>query len=217
MASLYFISKPRPIYLVDYTCCNLPDPGRVPSTLFIEHVQILERSGLGERTCVSPALHYIPPDPTIDDARAEAELIIFSAVMRMGIKPQDVDILIVNCSLFSLTPYLSDLVHANEYAVVVSTEIIFPNWYSGNQRSMLLPKSRATVQSAVWCMLCAPTVVLMMEPTAVFSRRRTPKEWSAYLSPKISWLWQVKPSNRISRLWDPSFCRFLNNCSSFSL
>ncbi|KAL4178840.1 hypothetical protein AMTRI_Chr13g84190 [Amborella trichopoda] len=106
-------------------------------------VQILERSGLGERTCVSPALHYIPPDPTIDDARAGAELIIFYAVMRMGIKPQDVDILIVNCSL----PIAIDLarhllqVHANEYAVVVSTEIIFPNWYSGNQRSMLLPKS----------------------------------------------------------------------------
>ncbi|ERN00072.1 hypothetical protein AMTR_s00105p00127920 [Amborella trichopoda] len=108
------------------------------------------------------------------DARAEAELVIFAAIddlfRRTGIRPKDVDILIVNCSLFSLTPSHSAMVinkykmtyniksfnlsgmgcsansiaidlarHANVYAVVVSTEIITPNWYTGSQRSMLLP------------------------------------------------------------------------------
>ncbi|ERN04054.1 hypothetical protein AMTR_s00079p00192440 [Amborella trichopoda] len=194
MATLYFISKPYPIYLVDYTCYKPPGTYRVPRSFFLEHLKlspsfdpesvkfqfrILERSGLGERTCVPPALHYIAPDPTMADARAEAELVIFSAMdalfERTGIKPQDVDFLIVNCSMFSPTPSLSDMVinkykmrsniksfnlsgmgcspspisvniardllqvHANAYAVVVSTEIVTPNWYTGNQRSMLLP------------------------------------------------------------------------------
>ncbi|KAL4178842.1 hypothetical protein AMTRI_Chr13g84200 [Amborella trichopoda] len=194
MASLYFISKPRPIYLVDYTCYKPPDSCRVPRSLFLEHislspcfdpesvkfqVRILERSGLGERTCVTPSLFYIPPDPTMADARADVELVIFSAVdalfKRTGIKPEEVDILIVNCTVFSPTPSLSDMVikkfkmmsniksfnlsgmgcsanplavdlarhllqvHANAYAMVVSTEIFTTNWYNGNQRSMLLP------------------------------------------------------------------------------
>ncbi|ERN02947.1 hypothetical protein AMTRI_Chr04g249870 [Amborella trichopoda] len=194
MATLYFTSKPRPIYLVDYACYKPPVTCRVPFSTFLEHsrllpvfdsksiefqIRILERSGLGETTCLPPALHYIPPDPTMADARAEAELVIFSAMdtlfKRTGIKPKDVDILIVNCSLFSPTPSLSAMVvnkykmrsniksfnlsgmgcsagvisidlardllqvHANAYAVVVSTEIISPNWYAGNQRSMLLP------------------------------------------------------------------------------
>ncbi|XP_020532130.1 3-ketoacyl-CoA synthase 6 isoform X2 [Amborella trichopoda] len=129
MASLYFISKPRPIYLVDYTCYKPPDSCRVPRSLFLEHislspcfdpesvkfqVRILERSGLGERTCVTPSLFYIPPDPTMADARADVELVIFSAVdalfKRTGIKPEEVDILIVNCTVFSPTPSLSDMV-----------------------------------------------------------------------------------------------------------
>ncbi|ERM96061.1 hypothetical protein AMTR_s00129p00102190 [Amborella trichopoda] len=111
------------LFIVSWRVSTL-SPSLAPFTWLITHVvQILERSGLGERTCVSPALHYIPPDPTIDDARAEAELIIFSAVMRMGIKPQDVDILIVNCSLFSLTPYLSDLV-ANKYKMRGNIKIL---------------------------------------------------------------------------------------------
>ncbi|KAL4178855.1 hypothetical protein AMTRI_Chr13g84280 [Amborella trichopoda] len=280
MASLYFISKPRPIYLVDYTCYKPPESCRVPLSTILKlarlipfldpqcrefQVRVLERSGLGEMTCVPRGVHCIPPDQSMANARAEAELVIFSAIdalfKRKGIQPKDIDILIVNSGLFSPSPSLSAmvinkykmrsniksfnlsgmgcsaslisvnlardllqifktlmvfiLVHANAYAVVVSTEIVTLNWYTGNKRSMLVPNclfrmggaalllwncssdSRLAAQSTVWCMLCAPTVVLMIEPTAVSSRRRTPKEWSAYLSPKISWLLQVKPSNRI--------------------
>ncbi|XP_077230786.1 3-ketoacyl-CoA synthase 6-like [Tasmannia lanceolata] len=194
IVTVYFMSKPRPIYLVDYALYKPPFTCRVPFSTFMEHLhliypndkksmdfqlRILERSGLGEETCIPPANHYIPPSPTMEGARAEAQVVIFSAVdsllERMGIKPKDIDILIVNCSLFSPTPSLSAMVvnkykmrsnirsfnlsgmgcsaglisvdlardilqvHPNSFALVISTEILTPNWYAGNQRSMLLP------------------------------------------------------------------------------
>ncbi|ERM96056.1 hypothetical protein AMTR_s00129p00100770 [Amborella trichopoda] len=132
MASLYFISKPRPIYLVDYTCYKPPESCRVPLSTILKHarlipfldpqclefqVRVLERSGLGETTCVPRGLHCIP-DQSMANARAEAELVIFSAMdalfKRTGIQPKDIDILIVNCGLFSPSPSLSAMV-INKY------------------------------------------------------------------------------------------------------
>ncbi|VAI08263.1 unnamed protein product [Triticum turgidum subsp. durum] len=183
------MSRPRPVFLVDY-CCYKPSPSfRVPFTTFMEHIKlisnndkslrfqtrILERSGLGEETCLPPANHYIPPNPSMEASRAEAQLVIFNAiddlVRRTGLKPKDIDILVVNCSLFSPTPSLSamiinkyklrsnirsfnlsgmgcsaglisidlarDMLHSN--ALVISTEIITPNFYHGSRRDMLLP------------------------------------------------------------------------------
>ncbi|XP_011007926.1 PREDICTED: 3-ketoacyl-CoA synthase 6 [Populus euphratica] len=194
IATVYFMSKPRTIYLVDYACYKPPVTCRVPFSTFMEHsrlilkdnpksvdfqMRVLERSGLGEETCLPPAIHYIPPKPTMEAARGEAELVIFSAMdslfKKTGLKPKDIDILIVNCSLFSPTPSLSAMiinkyklrsniksfnlsgmgcsaglisidlardilqVHPNSNVVVVSTEIITPNYYQGNERAMLLP------------------------------------------------------------------------------
>ncbi|KAG5236918.1 ECERIFERUM family protein [Salix suchowensis] len=179
IATVYFMSKPRTIYLVDYACYKPPVTCRVPFSTFMEHsrlilkdkpksvefqMRILERSGLGEETCLP---------------LGEAELVIFSVMdslfKKTGLKPKDIDILIVNCSLFSPTPSLSAMVinkyklrsniksfnlsgmgcsaglisidlardllqvHPNSNAVVVSTEIITPNYYQGNERAMLLP------------------------------------------------------------------------------
>ncbi|KAA8529169.1 hypothetical protein F0562_034032 [Nyssa sinensis] len=120
------MSRPRSVYLVDYACYKPPVVCRVPFSTFMEHsrlilstepksvefqMRILERSGLGEETCLPPAIHYIPPNPNMEAARGEAELVIFSAInslmKKTGLKPKDIDILIVNCSLFSPTPSLS--------------------------------------------------------------------------------------------------------------
>ncbi|CAH9086969.1 unnamed protein product [Cuscuta epithymum] len=194
VSTLYFMSKPRSIYLVDYACYKPPIACRVPFSTFMEHsrlnlkenpksvefqMRILERSGLGEETCLPPAIHYIPPKPTMAAARGEAELVIFSSIdslmRKTGVKPKDIDILIVNCSLFSPTPSLSAMVvnkykmrsniksfnisgmgcsagvisvdlardllqlHPNSNALIVSTEIITPNYYRGSERAMLLP------------------------------------------------------------------------------
>ncbi|MCI16917.1 3-ketoacyl-CoA synthase 6-like, partial [Trifolium medium] len=133
IATVYFMSKPRTIYLVDYACFKPPVTCRVPFATFMEHsrlilknnpksvefqMRILERSGLGEETCLPPSIHYIPPKPTMESARGEAELVIFSAMdslfEKTGLKPKDIDILIVNCSLFSPTPSLSAMV-INKY------------------------------------------------------------------------------------------------------
>lgn len=193
VATVYSFSRPRPIFLVDYSCFKPPVTYRVPFSTFMEHsklivkneksvefqMRILERSGLGEETCLPPAIHYIPPNPTMEAAREEARLVIFSCLddlfAKTGLKPKDVDILVVNCSLFSPTPSMSamvvnqykmrsniksynlsgmgcsagviavdlarDLLQAipNSNAVVISTEIITPNYYRGHERAMLLP------------------------------------------------------------------------------
>ncbi|XP_047965547.1 3-ketoacyl-CoA synthase 5-like [Salvia hispanica] len=125
--TVFLISRPCPIYLVDYALFKPPRIYRSSFAGYIEHarlgrvfsdpksvhfqMKILERSGLGEETCLPPALHYIPPNPTMALAREEAELIIFSAMdslfTKTGVKPRDIDILILNCSLFSPTPSLT--------------------------------------------------------------------------------------------------------------
>ncbi|KAM7524206.1 hypothetical protein LguiA_014108 [Lonicera macranthoides] len=194
ITTVYFMSKPRSIYLVDYACFKPPITCRVPFATFMEHsklilkdnpksvdfqIRILERSGLGEETCLPPAIHCIPPNPSMENSRAEAELVIFSSIdsllSKTDLKPKDIDILIVNCSLFSPTPSLSAMVvnkykmrsnirsfnlsgmgcsaglisidlardllqvYPNSNALVVSTEIITPNYYQGSERAMLLP------------------------------------------------------------------------------
>ncbi|XP_072952682.1 3-ketoacyl-CoA synthase 6-like [Typha angustifolia] len=194
VGTVYLISRPRPVYLVDYACFRPPAHYRVPFSTFFEHaklvpffdektvkfqVRILERSGLGEETCLPPASHCLPPQRSMQASRAEAELVIFSAIDQLlaktGISPKQIDLLVVNCSLFSPTPSLSAMIvnrydlrsnirsfnlsgmgcsaglisidlardllqaHPDAYALVVSTEIITPNYYIGKERAMLLP------------------------------------------------------------------------------
>ncbi|KAJ8442510.1 hypothetical protein Cgig2_022393 [Carnegiea gigantea] len=192
--TVYIMSKPRPIYLVDYALYKPSPVCRVPFSTFMEHsriilpdnpksvefqMRILERSGLGEETCLPPAIHYIPVETTMEAAHEEAEAVIFTAIddllSKTRVKPRDIDILIVNCSLFSPAPSLSAMVvnkykmrsniksfnlsgmgcscspisvdlarkllqvHPKSYALVISTEIITPNYYQGKERAMLLP------------------------------------------------------------------------------
>ena len=193
LATVYFMSKPRSVYLVDYACFKPPASYRVPHATLVKHLRlsnkdnpeivefqrrILQRSGLGDETCLAPANLYIPPTPSLEASRVEAELILFSVIddllKKTGTKTKDIDILIVNCSIVSPTPSLSAMVinkyklrsniksfnlsgmgcsaslisidlarellqvHPNSCAIVVSTEITTPNYYSGNERSMVL-------------------------------------------------------------------------------
>ncbi|KAF5175075.1 3-ketoacyl-CoA synthase [Thalictrum thalictroides] len=133
IGTVYFMMKPRPIYLVDYALYKPPVTCRVPFATFMEHsklnnmsepksvafqMRILERSGLGEETCLPPANHYIPPRPDMESSRAEAELVIFSAIdtlmKKTGIKPKDIDLLVLNCSMFSPTPSMTAMI-VNKY------------------------------------------------------------------------------------------------------
>ncbi|KAK9270875.1 hypothetical protein L1049_026461 [Liquidambar formosana] len=132
-STVYIMTRPRPVYLVDYSCYRPPDGLKVQFHQFMEHSRltgdfdetslefqrkILERSGLGEETYVPEAMHSIPPRPTMAAAREEAEQVMFGALDNLfrntSVKPKDIGILVVNCSLFNPTPSLSAMI-VNKY------------------------------------------------------------------------------------------------------
>ncbi|KAH9761978.1 3-ketoacyl-CoA synthase 11 [Citrus sinensis] len=129
LLTLYFLTRPRPVYLVDFSCykpeesrkCTkriFMDQSRMTGTFTEENLQfqkkILERSGLGDSTYLPEAVLNIPPNPSMKEARKEAEAVMFGAIdelfAKTSVKPKDIGILIVNCSLFNPTPSLSAMV-----------------------------------------------------------------------------------------------------------
>lgn len=76
--------------------------------------RILRSAGLGEHTYLPAGLHASPPKVDMKSAREEAELVMFTVVQGLldatGVKPQQIGILIVNCSLFNPTPSLSSMI-----------------------------------------------------------------------------------------------------------
>ncbi|KAJ4974681.1 hypothetical protein NE237_007855 [Protea cynaroides] len=132
-STVYIMSRPRPVYLVDYSCYRPPSHLQVRSQQFMEHSRltgdfdesslefqrkILERSGLGEETYAPESMHFLPPRPSMAGAREEAEQVMFGALenlfLNTSIKPKDIGILVVNCSLFNPTPSLSAMI-VNKY------------------------------------------------------------------------------------------------------
>uniref|UniRef100_A0A0D9V1Q4 3-ketoacyl-CoA synthase n=1 Tax=Leersia perrieri TaxID=77586 RepID=A0A0D9V1Q4_9ORYZ len=134
VARLWRARRAREVYLVEYGCFR-PNPRyRAPFATCKEHahlmpylvdeesvafgIRLLERSGLGDETCVPDAYHYMPPDKSMKASRDETELVIFSAVddvfARSALGPADIDMLIVNCSIFTPTPVFADMV-VNKY------------------------------------------------------------------------------------------------------
>ncbi|KAL6615268.1 hypothetical protein ACP70R_037538 [Stipagrostis hirtigluma subsp. patula] len=135
MAAMARMCRPRDVYLVEYGCFR-PNPRfRAPLATCREHarlmpylideesvsfaLRLLERSGLGDDTCVPDAYHYMPPDRSLQASREESEQVVFSAIddvfaRTTAVKAADIDVLIVNCSIFAPTPVISDMV-ANRY------------------------------------------------------------------------------------------------------
>lgn len=133
LSTVYFLTRPRPIYLVDFSCYK-PDAARkCPRSMFMQKSiltgsftpqnldfqrKILERSGLGEETYLPEAVTNVPPNPSMSQARKEAETVMFGALdelfAKTNVRPKDIGILVVNCSLFNPTPSLSAMV-VNHY------------------------------------------------------------------------------------------------------
>ncbi|CAL9118850.1 unnamed protein product [Musa textilis] len=192
--AVYFMSKPRPIYLVDFACYRPSDDLKASNAEFIEMARksskfdeeslsfqsrILKSSGIGDETYVPKSVFSTGNCATMKEGRAEASMAMFSALDELfekcRVRPKDVGVLVVNCSLFNPTPSLSamivnhykmrgnilsynlggmgcsagiialdlarDMLQANpsSYAVVVSTEAVSFTWYTGRNRSMLIP------------------------------------------------------------------------------
>ncbi|KAH7681834.1 Very-long-chain 3-oxoacyl-CoA synthase protein [Dioscorea alata] len=133
LSTLYFLTRPRPVYLVNFACYKPEESRKCTRQIFMERSKltgsftdenlefqrkILERSGLGEDTYLPEAVLNVPPNPCIAEARKEAETVMFGALdelfAKTNIKPKDVGILVVNCSLFNPTPSLSAMI-VNHY------------------------------------------------------------------------------------------------------
>uniref|UniRef100_A0ACD5ZRX1 Uncharacterized protein n=1 Tax=Avena sativa TaxID=4498 RepID=A0ACD5ZRX1_AVESA len=188
-------NRSRTVYLVDYACFRPNSNYRISKAAWIESIHhsqskddsrflgflecISERSGLGDETYLPPCHHYIPPCYSLSEARADAELTIFTTIddllMKTSINTDAIAVLVVNCSLFNPTPSFSDMIMrryklrgdicnvqlsgmgcsagliavglaknvlqsapSNTHALVVSTEIITGNYYTGMKREMQL-------------------------------------------------------------------------------
>ncbi|PKA53838.1 3-ketoacyl-CoA synthase 11 [Apostasia shenzhenica] len=133
LSTLYFLSRPRPVYLVDFSCYKPDDALKCSRQAFIDRSRltnsfteenlefqrrIIERSGLGESTYLPQAIMSVPPNPSMAAAKKEAEAVMFGAIdelfAKTNLKPKEVGILVVNCSLFNPTPSLSAMI-VNHY------------------------------------------------------------------------------------------------------
>ncbi|XP_054807449.1 3-ketoacyl-CoA synthase 2-like [Prosopis cineraria] len=133
LAHYYFMNRSTQVYLVDFSCfkpalsclCNkemLLDRAERVGFLSEESLKlvrkIVDRSGLGPDTYVPEALLEVPPNLALVEARKETETVFFGAVDELlektGVDARDIDILVVNCSVFNPTPSLADMV-VNRY------------------------------------------------------------------------------------------------------
>ncbi|EER91722.1 3-ketoacyl-CoA synthase 1 [Sorghum bicolor] len=130
LLTVYFLKRPRPVYLVDFACYRPADEHAISKEGFLDmtestgwfnaealefQTKITRRSGLGDRTYLPPGIQARPPRLSLTEARAEAEAVMFGCLDALfaatGIDPRrDVRVLIVNCSLFNPTPSLASMV-----------------------------------------------------------------------------------------------------------
>lgn len=97
IVTFYIMQRPCPVYLIDYACFHGTSNYRMPSATLTESLRqityfgersiqfvtrLLERSGLGEETCMPPVAYYIQFHKycTWEVAREEAKLVVFSAI-----------------------------------------------------------------------------------------------------------------------------------------
>ncbi|KAH7277742.1 hypothetical protein KP509_38G004900 [Ceratopteris richardii] len=117
---------PASCYLVDYCCTEQEDNAAVTEKVYTEFMsrwktvdenniafqtKILLRSGLGDETYAPPRLMRKVEDASMEDARAETENLIAVAAKRLlretGVEGREIDIVIINSSLFNPSPSLS--------------------------------------------------------------------------------------------------------------
>jgi len=199
----WFIRMDNPIYLLAFATFKAPESWRLSHAQLVQAMKnqgcytqdsldfmerILKRSGTGQTTAWPPGIVKClnkkdnhSSDRSIEASREEAETILFDivekALKKARVHPKEIDVLVINCSLFSPTPSLCAMV-ASKFqmrsdictynlsgmgcsaslisidlakqllqgrsglrggkALVVSTEIITPNLYQGNERGFLI-------------------------------------------------------------------------------
>ncbi|EFJ37673.1 hypothetical protein SELMODRAFT_75021 [Selaginella moellendorffii] len=133
VATIYATTRPAPVLLMDFACYRPDDDRRCSRERFMRHsrhsgafneeslsfqAKILEKCGIGEESYVPRSLTSDPFNKSMEEARFETESVMFGALdelfSRSGVRPKDIGILIVNCSLFNPTPSLSAMI-VNHY------------------------------------------------------------------------------------------------------
>eukprot|EP01103_Thecamoeba_quadrilineata_P019282 TRINITY_DN7737_c0_g1_i1.p1 TRINITY_DN7737_c0_g1~~TRINITY_DN7737_c0_g1_i1.p1 ORF type:complete len:513 (-),score=66.63 TRINITY_DN7737_c0_g1_i1:24-1562(-) len=129
----WFVLQSRKVYLVDFVVWPGHEAFKISNddfNMFSRKAgcftkdsldfqeRMTKRTGLGDETYLPVGITMFPPEITMQRARAEFELVVFSIVETLlkltRLKPTDIDILIVNCSLFCPTPSLASMV-INKY------------------------------------------------------------------------------------------------------
>ncbi|KAF7823532.1 3-ketoacyl-CoA synthase 12 [Senna tora] len=186
--------KNQQCYLLDYECYK-PSDDRKLGTEFCGKIitrnpnlglddykfvlKAIVSSGIGEQT-YAPSNFFLGREaqPTLSDAISEMDDFFHDSISKLlsraAVSPSDIDVLVVNVSMFAAVPSLSsriinrykmredikvynltgmgcsaslislDVVNgifrsqANKIALLVTSESLSPNWYSGNDRSMML-------------------------------------------------------------------------------
>ncbi|KAK1277477.1 putative 3-ketoacyl-CoA synthase 20 [Acorus gramineus] len=123
------LRRPKPTFLIDFSCYRPPDSHRIPPSTFLENSalsgafddvslrfqsNILSKSGFGPETYI-PASHFrIPINKSQTSAREESETVVFSVVAdlleKTRAQPAWVDAVIVNCSTYAPTPSLCAMI-----------------------------------------------------------------------------------------------------------
>lgn len=134
VVTLYVMMRPRSVYLVDFACHKPEDARQCSNERFLQACEmtgafseesmafqrkITMRSGLGDQTYLPESIiNVVTPvkkgQPNMRQAREEAEQVMFGALDELfektGVKPKDVGVLVVNCSLFNPTPSLASMI-----------------------------------------------------------------------------------------------------------
>ena len=139
LAVWYLHYTSSPVYLIDFSTFEPPEDWKVSPEKLVEIMKaqtdhagqkcfeekslefmtkMLEHSGCGPSTAWPPGivrcLKGEQADRSAEAARKESEVVIFTCVDELLKKtktnPKDIDILVINCSLFSPTPSLCSMV-----------------------------------------------------------------------------------------------------------
>lgn len=133
LAIWYLKNREKPVYVIDFQCWQPPESWRLTQEQLMkimknqgcftnESLEFLERmlkqSGVGPKTAWPPGilkcLDGDKSDRSAEAARAEFEEVAYDAVRRLlkktKTKAKDIDILVINCSLFSPTPSLCSMI-----------------------------------------------------------------------------------------------------------
>mmetsp|Transcript_33325 Transcript_33325/g.31789 ORF Transcript_33325/g.31789 Transcript_33325/m.31789 type:complete len:537 (+) Transcript_33325:76-1686(+) len=135
----YISQRDKPVYLMDFAVFEPPEDWKLNHDELMDIMgkqgcftedslnflsRMLQQSGVGPATAWPPGitkcLTGAPADRSAEAARKESETVMYScvrnALKKTGTNPKDIDILVVNCSLFSPTPSLTSMV-INEFGM----------------------------------------------------------------------------------------------------